>query len=111
VSDAPSFDVGCVLSRIGAGGQVLPIASGYRHLRRHDPAEPVTVPLRACCVTLMPGEALRLSLSAAAFPAFPVNPGTGADPTQCGIADARIIQLGLRHGGDQASCVRLPVIG
>jgi putative CocE/NonD family hydrolase len=110
VSDAPSFDIGCVLSRVSAGGQVFPIASGYRHLRRHDPAQAVTVPLRACCATLLPGEALRLSLSAAAFPAFPVNPGTGADPTQCGIADARIIQLGLRHGGDQASRILLPVI-
>lgn len=31
------------------------------------------------CVTLMPGDRLRLSV-AAAFPAYPVNPATGTDP-------------------------------
>ncbi len=109
-SDAASFDVACVLSRVSPGGQAIPIASGYRHLRQAPADGRVAVPMRACCVTLQPGEALRLSLSAAAFPAFPVNPGTGDDPTRCGIADARVIQLGLHHGGDRASHVLLPVI-
>ncbi len=111
VSDAPSLDIGCVLSRVGPGGQVFAVASGYRHLRRFDSGQAVAVPMRACCITLLPGEALRLSLSAAAFPAFPVNPGTGADPTRSQVADARIIQIGLRHGGAQPSCIRVSVSG
>ena len=110
VSDAPSFDVACVLSRVTAGNAVFPVSSGYRHLRRHDAGDVVVVPLRPTCVTLQPGEALRLSISAAAFPAFPVNPGTGADPTRCGIAEARVIQLGVRHGAGHASCIRLPIL-
>ena len=109
-SDAPSFDVACILSRVSPGGQAIPVASGYRHLRQAPPDGPVTVPLRACCVTLQPGEALRLSVAAAAFPAFPVNPGTGADPTRCGIADARVVQLGLHHGAGRASHVVLSVL-
>ena len=108
-SDAASFDVACILSRVAPNGQAIPIASGYRHLRQPPPDSQVSIPMRACCITLQPGEALRLSIAAAAFPAFPVNPGTGADPTQCGIADAQVVQLGLHHGGDRASHLLLPL--
>jgi ATP-dependent Lon protease len=37
--------------------------------------------MRATCVSLRAGEALRLSIAGAAFPAYPVNPGTGEGPT------------------------------
>jgi putative CocE/NonD family hydrolase len=94
-ADAPDFDVAVTLSRVRGNGQVIGFAEGYR--RVSAPGR-VTIPMRATCLTLQPGEALRLSVASAAFPAFPVNPGTGADPTKARMVDARVITLRVRHG-------------
>lgn len=94
-SDAAEFDLACTLSRVTAHGAAYTLTEGYCRARR---AGPVTVPMRATCLTLQPGEALRLSISGASFPAFPVNPGTGADPTRARRMDARVITLRIAHG-------------
>ncbi len=94
-ADAPDFDLSCTLSRVVAG-QVWPIATGHCRVARAEPV--VTVDLRATCATLFPGEALRLSVAGASFPAFPVNPGTGQDPTRARAIDARTITVAVRHG-------------
>ena len=95
-ADAPDFDVSVVLSRVRPNGQVLAFAEGYC---RAGAAGPVRIAMRGTCLTLPAGEALRLSVAGAAFPAFPVNPGTGQDPTRARAIDARIVTLRLRHGG------------
>ena len=95
-ADAPAFDVSCVLSRVGPDGRAFAFAEGYRRMSESGPLQ---VPMRGTCITLAAGEALRLSVAGAAFPAFPVNPGTGQDPTRARAIDARIITLRLRHGG------------
>jgi putative CocE/NonD family hydrolase len=94
-ADVPDFDVACTLCRVNVAGQSVGIAEGYRRVSRERPIE---IPMRATCLTLQPGERLRLSIAGAAFPAFPVNPGTGQDPTTTRIIEARIITLRLRHG-------------
>ncbi len=94
-ADAPDFDVSCVLSRVKPNGQSFAIAEGY--CRISAPGK-VRIPMRATCLTVPPGEALRLSVAGAAFPAFPVNPGTGQNPTLARAMDARIITLSLAHG-------------
>jgi putative CocE/NonD family hydrolase len=104
--DAPSFDVACVLSHVTHDGRVHPLAQGYRVVGAAA-AQPVSVPMRATCASLAPGERLRLSIAAAAFPCYPVNPGTGQNPTEAALMDARIITLRVRHGGACASFVRL----
>ena len=93
-ADAPDFDVACTLSRV-RGHQVVAVAEGYRRVSAPGPVE---IAMRATCLTLQPGDALRLSVAGAAFPAFPVNPGTGEDPTRARAIDARIVTLRLRHG-------------
>lgn len=93
-ADAPDFDVACTLSRV-RGAQVIAFAEGYRRVSAPGPVE---IPMRATCLTLQPGDALRLSIAGAAFPAFPVNPGTGEDPTRARAIGARVITLRLRHG-------------
>ncbi len=95
-ADAPDFDVSCVLSRVRPNGQVLAFAEGYRRVSQPGP---VRIAMRGTCLTLPAGEALRLSVAGAAFPAFPVNPGTGQNPAQARAIDARVITLRLRHGG------------
>jgi uncharacterized protein len=64
----------------------------------------------ATCGSIAPDEALRLSVAAACFPAYPVNPGSGRDPVDASLDEARIITIGLRHGGSVASLVTLPIV-
>ena len=110
VSDTPSFDLCCVLSRVTPAGQVFALAPGYCRVKPGDAAAPLTLAMGAVCATLQPGEALRLSLSGAAFPAYAVNSGTGADPTTTPLAAASIITLGVRHGASSPSSVMIPVV-
>jgi putative CocE/NonD family hydrolase len=110
--DAASFDVSCVLSRVTPSGQSIPLAQGYRLVKPGtDLAAAVTVPMRATCATIAVGERLRLSVAASCFPAYPINPGTGGDPTATATIDARIITLGVRSGGAAASRLSLSVAG
>jgi putative CocE/NonD family hydrolase len=111
IADAPDFDMSCVLARVLPDGRSFEIASGYRRITAAEAGEvleageALAVPMRATCVTLAPGDALRLSLAGASFPAYPVNPGTGSDPTSARRADARIVTLGVRCGGPAGSAL------
>jgi putative CocE/NonD family hydrolase len=105
--DAPSFDVCCTLSRVTRAGQILTLTHGYRHVGVGPPLEQaITIPMRATCANLASGEALRLSIAAACFPAYPVNHGTGG-PIEAALEDARVITLMVRHGGARASSLRV----
>jgi uncharacterized protein len=109
-ADAPSFDVSCVLSRVAPQGEALPLAQGYRLVKPGTNLnQPIEIPLRATCATIKPGERLRLSVAGACFPAYPVNPGTGQNPTATSAAEARIITLGVRHGGSCSSRLRVGI--
>jgi putative CocE/NonD family hydrolase len=103
--DAASFDIGCVLSRVTKAGQVFQLADGYRTVKDGEPRDVVEVPMRATCVTFQPGDALRLSISGASFPAYPLNPGTGEDPTKTASVRARVITLGVKYGEGDPSCL------
>ena len=109
-SDRPSFDLCCVVSKVSADGQVMALCDGYRHIREAQADDWVNVPLKATCITLSAGEALRLSISAAAFPAFPVNPGDGADPTKSTSVDALITTLAIKVGGKTGAYLQASVI-
>lgn len=98
--DAGSVDLSCVLSRVAPTGQVHQIAEGYASFGTVAGRSVVTVPMRATCATLAAGEALRLSVALASFPAYPVNPGTGVRPTDAAGVDAQIITLDLDLGGE-----------
>ncbi len=101
--DAKSFDVGCILSRVAKSGQVIQLTDGYCSIATCAPRDVVSIPMRATCATLAAGEALRLSISAASFPAYPLNPGTGEDPTNTPSANAKVITLGIKYGPGQQS--------
>ena len=103
LADAPHFDIACILSRVDTGGRVYQIAEGYRSGPAPAAGEPVAVSLRATCATINPGEALRLSVAAASFPAHPVNPGDGRRPEDASLHEHRIITLGVRSGPGAAS--------
>jgi predicted acyl esterase len=103
--DAASFDIGCVLSRVTMAGQVFQLADGYCTVKKDEPRDVVEIPMRATCVTFQPGDALRLSISGASFPAYPLNPGTGEDPTKAPSVCANVITLGVKYGERHPSCL------
>lgn len=107
IADQPSFDVSAVLSRVTPEGGAFNLTQGYL---RVDAPGPVRVGMRALCATIPAGDMLRLSLAGAAFPAHPVNPGTGASPGEARVIDNRIITLFVRSGGETPTRLELPVI-
>jgi putative CocE/NonD family hydrolase len=116
-ADAPSVDVSAVLSEVYPDGRAFNLTQGYGRFRLaesdpkgHSPQpQCVTLPLQATSFTLPPGHALRLSLAAAAFPAYPVNSGTGATVDDVPQIQHRVITLTVWHGSETASCLNLPI--
>jgi putative CocE/NonD family hydrolase len=108
-ADTPSHDLAAILSQVMPDGRAITLTQGY--LRIADSKAPGyrTVAMRALCATIQAGCALRLSLQAASFPAFVVNPGTGAGAADARPFDSRIIALALHGGGHDASRLVLPV--
>jgi predicted acyl esterase len=108
-ADAPSHDLADVLSQVTPDGRTITLTQGYLRVPDIDAPGPRVVEMRALCTTLPVGSALRLSLQAASFPAFVVNPGTGAGAAEAQPFDSRVITLALHGGGGRASRLLLPV--
>lgn len=108
-ADQPSYDVSAVLSRVTPDGRAYNLTQGHRRVDASAPG-PVRIDMRAVCATLAGGDALRLSLSGASFPAFAVNPGTGAPPAEARTIDNRIITLFVESGGATATRLELPIL-
>ena len=107
-SDAPSYDLCAVLSVVHPDGKVYNFTQGY--IRIDSREVPIKIPLQATCMCIYPGNSLRLSLSAACFPAYPVNPGTGKLPKQTRLIESQIVTLTIKSGTDYPSHIQLLVI-
>lgn len=106
--DRPSFDLSCILSLVTSEERVLQISSGYAHYRVATPGR-YGLKLAATCATLQQGERLRLSVAAADYPAYPINPGTGEDPVSSPKTHAVVTTIAVWHGATRPSLLRLPV--
>ena len=109
-ADRPSFDVDCTLSALAPDGPAISVTSGHKTVKMHGDGSAVLVTLRPMHVTVPAGYCLRLSIQAASFPAFPVNPGTGARPQDSAVTDRLVTTLVLRSGDGYHSTLRLPVM-
>ena len=108
--DRASHDLHCALSFLPPGQErAITLTTGALHLRDSGPGGERVVPMRATCASLRAGTRLRLSVQAAAFPAFPVNPGTGEAPALAHPADALVTTLHIQHGPRHPSRLLLPV--
>ena len=87
---------------------MLPLTQGHARAEPGTPQRPLTISLRAVCATLPRGSALRLSLAGACYPAYPINPGTGAEPGETRLVDAQPITLLIHGGGSRPSRLLLP---
>jgi putative CocE/NonD family hydrolase len=104
-ANRPSFDLCAVLSTVTEEGKVFNFAQGY--LRVDDATMPITITLQATCIRITSEQRLRLSLSAACFPAYPVNPGNGKLPHEASLMEMEIITLAVHSGGDYPSQIQL----
>ena len=107
-ADQPCFDVSAILSRVTSDGRAFNLTQGHCRVESSD--APVHIGMRALCTTLPAGDSLRLSLAAANFPAFAVNPGTGAAPADARQIDNRITTLFVSSGGPTPSRLDLPIL-
>jgi len=109
IADTPSHDLCAVVSEVHPNGNVYNLTQGYIHVPSGQ-ARPLQMSLQATCACIKQGHALRLSLSAACFPAYPMNPGTGSPLGSMRLMDAQIVTLQVESGGDRASRLLLPVV-
>ncbi|MCC5634675.1 CocE/NonD family hydrolase [Nostoc sp. CHAB 5844] len=107
-ADQASYDLCAVLSELLPDGRVFNLTQGYVHCPQKI-AVPLKIQLQTTCVRIAKGNALRLSLSAACFPAYAMN-GNGAVMNSTGLLNAQIITLTVLCGGDRSSQVLLPVV-
>jgi putative CocE/NonD family hydrolase len=109
-TEAPSYDLHVTLSLVEPDGRAYGLACGHLRVGNDGPGVPRRLALRALCCTVTPGQALRLSVQAAAWPAFAVNPGTGAVPEATPPEHHAIVTLALRHEAGAESVVEVPLV-
>lgn len=108
-SDRPSFDLSVVLSEVAPEGSSYPLTQGYgRFSARPGEWHTHTLKLQPTCFSIQAGYSIRLSISAACFPAYAVNPGTDIDDTTVRRIDAQIVTLGILGGKQCKSYVSIP---
>ena len=92
-ADAPSFDLCAILSEV-KNGAVYNFTQGYRRvIAPPDIAATYQITLQPTCICLPQGSTLRLSVSAACFPAYAVNPGwLPKSPTSGGLSEPVVAQ-------------------
>ncbi|WP_181705525.1 CocE/NonD family hydrolase [Chthonobacter rhizosphaerae] len=100
-ADRPSFDLHATLSVLLPDGPALVIASGTRRCFAGEETAPAPVQLHPTMMTLPVGSRVRLSLAAAAYPAFMVNPGTGRRPEYAALSDCLVTTLAIGHDGSR----------
>lgn len=106
---ALSWDVCVVLSDMHLNGKVYSIAQGYQRCQR-DSRQPIAVTLQPTCAIVAKGHRLRLSVSAACYPAYPVNPGTGDRPELTRRIAHQVITLAITSSEQQPSCLTLTIL-
>jgi uncharacterized protein len=111
-ADVPSFDLCAILSEVKPNGRVYNITQGYRRISSTSPpfpSHPHTLTLQPTCIRIPQGSAIRLSISAACFPAYAVNPGTGATINEGRLINAKVITITIYSDARFSSQVYLPM--
>ncbi|MGB3512512.1 MAG: CocE/NonD family hydrolase [Microcoleaceae cyanobacterium] len=104
-ADTSTFDLSAVLSEVKADGNVYNFTQGYIKVVSND--LPVKISLQPTCIKIEKGNAIRLSLSAACFPAYLINPGIDKPPGEVRLIDAKIITIIVHSGENNPSRIYL----
>ncbi len=105
-ADTKSFDLCAIVSEVRENGNVYNFTQGY--VRLDSRVNPIQIPLQETCICIPQGNRLRLSISAACFPAYPINLGTGLSKTEMNWDEAKIITIALQSGGNFSSRLLIP---
>lgn len=100
----------CTLSIVLPDATVMTLASGFLRVADASEASLRRVSLHATCCTVVAGSSLRLSIQAAGWPAFAVNPGSGRRPEEADVMEARITTPQILHGHARPSRLLLPTL-
>jgi predicted acyl esterase len=103
-ADQPGFDLCVALSLVAAAdGRVRQLSTGVSRFLGDGCLRPVRrwVRLQPLLARLEPGDRLRLSLAAAAWPQVAVNPGDGGEPRGAVGPDHRVITLTVHPMGSR----------
>jgi len=107
-SDRPSFDLCAVLSTVDSDGRVLNFTQGYTTINSDSKTtQAIAIPLQATYMCIQEGNSLRLSLSAACFPAYAVNSGTKDSLAKSRLIDRQIITMSVYSGTNYPSKIVL----
>ena len=104
-ADTSSFDLSAVLSEMTKNGNVYNFTQGYIKVVDND--LPVKICLQPTCMKIQKGNAIRLSLSAACFPGYLINPGIDKPPGEVRLIDAKIITITVSSGKNYPSVISL----
>ena len=117
IADQPGFDLCCALSVLrpaadgapGAAPEAHQLSTGLLRVLGADAQrrERRQVRFQPLLATLRPGEQLRLSVAASAWPQVAVNPGTGEQPRGGAGPEHRVITLTLELAGSRLSMNRM----
>ncbi len=101
-SDMPSYDLHCTFSWLDpSGSRALTLATGHLRVPDAAAAGPRRIDMGALCATIPEDARLRVSIQAAAWPAFAVNPGTGERPEDAQLITAGVTTLTIHHAGSR----------
>lgn len=107
--NADSFDLSAVLSEVKNPSSVYNFTQGFRRINNYEKDTDilVTITLQPTCIKIPAGNAIRLSLSATCFPAYPVNSGQGESHNHGKLIDQQIITIQVKCGDIHSSDNRL----
>ncbi|MGL5509353.1 MAG: CocE/NonD family hydrolase, partial [Microcoleaceae cyanobacterium] len=96
--NAHSFDLSAVLSEVKNPESVYNFTQGYHRINNYEKDTDilVAITLQPTCIKIPAGSAIRLSLSATCFPAYPVNSGQGENHHQSKLIDQQIITIQVK---------------
>ena len=110
-SDRPSFDLCCTVSEVLPNGQIYLLTQGYgRFSAPPNTWATHTLTLQPTCFYLASGQALRLSISGACYPAYALNLGIENPPASGRLLEAKIITMAVQTGPQSETSLFLPIV-
>lgn len=110
-ADTASFDLCVTLSYVTPAGRAHLIAQGYGRFQQSAADwQTCTLDLQATSTEVPADHCLRISISAACYPAYALNLGTGTPDATGRWLDAQITTVSLRHGEPGTAWLRLPIL-
>jgi putative CocE/NonD family hydrolase len=102
-ADTASFDLCAIVSEVYPDGSVYNCSQSYRRVNTSETEQTILFSLQPVCMKLAQGNAIRLSLSGANFPAYAMNSGTKQFPYETKLIDYQVITLSIHSGGTALS--------